>query len=53
MLSASLREQLDDVERALAKVDTEAYGKCEVCGDEIAEPRLEAMPATRFCIQHA
>ena len=53
VLAASLREQLDDVERALEKVDTDAYGKCEVCGDEIAEPRLEAMPAARFCIKHA
>ena len=28
-------------------------GCCEVCGKPIAEARLEAMPATRFCIDHA
>jgi DnaK suppressor protein len=48
-----LNEQLDDVDRALAKLDQGTYGLCEVCGKAIAGPRLEAMPATRFCIDHA
>ena len=48
-----LNEQLDDIEHALAKMDGGTYGTCEVCGTPIAEPRLEAMPATRFCIAHA
>jgi len=26
---------------------------CEVCGVAISPARLEAMPATRFCIDHA
>jgi DnaK suppressor protein len=52
-LVASLSEQLQEVERALAKFDRGEYGKCETCGDEIAEPRLEAMPAARHCINHA
>ncbi len=53
VLAARLRTELDEVERALAKIDDGSYGKCEVCGETIAEPRLEAMPATRFCIAHA
>jgi DnaK suppressor protein len=48
-----LNEQLDEVNRALAKVDAGTYGLCERCGEPIAEARLEAMPATRYCIQHA
>ena len=48
-----LNEQLADVERALAKMDKGTYGLCERCGEPIAEARLEAMPATRFCIKHA
>jgi RNA polymerase-binding transcription factor len=48
-----LNEQLDEVDRALAKMDKGTYGLCEVCGKPIAEARLEAMPATRFCIDHA
>ena len=53
VLAAQLRAELDEVERALEKIDAGTYGVCEVCGEAIAEPRLEAMPATRFCIQHA
>ena len=49
-LATDLRDQLDDVERALAKLDAGTYGQCEVCGEPIADARLEAMPATRFCI---
>jgi len=52
-LSGQLSENLAEVERALAKMDEGTYGQCEVCGKDIAEPRLEAMPATRFCIDHA
>lgn len=52
-LASQLREQLDDVERALAKLDDGSYGACEVCGQRIGDARLEAMPATRFCIDHA
>ncbi len=53
VLINSLRDQLDEVDRALRKLESGSYGRCEVCGRDIAEPRLEAMPATRFCIDHA
>ena len=53
VLAARLRSELDEVDRALAKIDDGSYGRCEVCGDPISEARLEAMPATRFCINHA
>jgi DnaK suppressor protein len=52
-LAASLRDQLADVEAALARMDAGVYGRCQVCDNEIAAPRLEAMPATRYCINHA
>lgn len=48
-----LNEQLDEVDHALAKIDVGTYGLCEVCQKAIAPARLEAMPATRFCIDHA
>ena len=52
-LAATLRDQLGDVEVAISRIDDGTYGRCEVCGAEIAPARLEAMPATRFCIDHA
>jgi RNA polymerase-binding protein DksA len=48
-----LAETLDDVERALAKLDAGTYGVCESCGRQIGDDRLEAMPATRYCIDCA
>ena len=47
------QDQLEDVDHALAKFDEGTFGLCEVCGKPIADARLEAMPATRFCIDHA
>lgn len=52
-LANTLRETLVEVERALAKFDAGTYGTCEGCGNPIAAPRLEAMPAARFCIDCA
>ena len=52
-LAAQLRTELDEVERALAKLDEGVYGQCETCGNAVGADRLAAMPATRFCIDHA
>ena len=52
-LASELRETLDEVDAALERVDDGTYGNCEVCGKPIGAARLEAMPATRFCIEHA
>jgi RNA polymerase-binding transcription factor DksA len=53
VLAGQLSNELDEVERALAKLDDGTYGSCEVCGEAISEARLEAKPAARFCITHA
>ena len=52
-LAAQLQDQLDDVEAALARIDAGRYGSCEICEKPVAAARLEAMPSTRFCIEHA
>jgi DnaK suppressor protein len=53
VLASQLRSELDEVERALAKLDDGSYGACETCREPISAARLEAMPAARFCIEHA
>lgn len=52
-LAANFRDQLVEVEGALERLDAGTYGTCEACGKEITAARLEAMPAARFCIDHA
>ena len=44
--------ELADVEHALRRLDEGTYGTCEVCGKAIPEERLEALPATRLCLEH-
>jgi RNA polymerase-binding transcription factor DksA len=53
VLVNQLQDSLNDVQRALAKIDAGTYGTCERCSAEIGEARLEAMPATRWCISCA
>ncbi len=53
VLANSIQDSLADIDHALAKLDEGGYGRCERCGEEIGEARLEAMPATRFCISCA
>jgi DnaK suppressor protein len=49
-LVGSLRETLVDIDAALGKLEAGTYGQCESCGQDIAEARLEAMPAARLCM---
>jgi DnaK suppressor protein len=47
----ALRENLRDVERALAKIEAGRYGACERCGRPISPERLEALPWAALCIE--
>lgn len=49
-LTNTLLETLADVEIALGKFENGTFGTCETCGEAIPAPRLEAMPAARYCI---
>lgn len=53
VLYDQLRRDLDDIDKALQRMDEGTYGTCEVCGKDIGEARLEIMPSTRVCIDHA
>ena len=43
--------ELADVEHALERLESGTYGTCEACGRPIDDARLEAQPATRFCME--
>lgn len=52
----SLREhaatELAEVDAALERLDDGSYGRCEVCGGDIGDERLEVLPQTRYCLEH-
>jgi RNA polymerase-binding protein DksA len=52
-LEEDAREQLHQVEKALARIASGEYGRCEICGKEIPVERLEAVPWTTLCIDDA
>jgi RNA polymerase-binding transcription factor DksA len=43
--------ELKDVLRAFKRLEEGAYGSCEACGEPIADARLEARPAARYCVE--
>lgn len=45
------RTELVEIEAAIARLDSNTYGLCEVCKQPISEGRLEAMPAARYCVE--
>ena len=49
----ALTATLEDVERALEKLDEGTYGICDRCGGLIPKERLEARPWTSLCVEDA
>ena len=47
-----LEIRLNEVKRALEKIENGTYGKCEVSGEDIELDRLEANPAAKTCKAH-
>jgi len=45
--------ELQRIEAALKRLDTDEYGYCLTCGDEISVRRLELDPAATVCIDCA
>lgn len=52
-LHQETRQRLVAIERALERMEDGTYGTCEECGRAIDEERLNALPMTARCIDHA
>lgn len=52
-LDKHLKDNLLEVEDALKAMEEGSYGICAECGKEIPFERLEVMPTTKWCIDHA
>lgn len=49
-LANNTRELLEQVERALARIDDGTYGSCESCGNPVGKARLQAFPRATLCV---
>jgi DnaK suppressor protein len=49
-LAVSIRNRMDQVERALERLDAGHYGTCESCAGEIPVARLAAFPSVTLCV---
>jgi DnaK suppressor protein len=49
-LSAQARRAVEEIDRALAKLDAGIYGLCDQCHQPIPEARLEALPHAALCV---
>ncbi|MDN5858304.1 MAG: TraR/DksA family transcriptional regulator [Pseudonocardia sp.] len=50
LVAAGARRALEDIELALARIPTGAYGRCRECAAEIPLSVLEAIPQTTTCL---
>jgi DnaK suppressor protein len=49
-LANNARDMLDQIERALFRIDDGTYGVCESCGKAIGKGRLQAFPRATLCV---
>jgi RNA polymerase-binding transcription factor len=52
-LDGVARQQMAAIREAFDRLESGTYGVCDVCGDEIGERRLQAVPTTTLCIDCA
>ena len=49
-LNGRERRELDEIQEAMARLETGSFGACEICGASISLPRLRAIPWARHCL---
>jgi DnaK suppressor protein len=49
-LDGRAKAEIEAIDRALFKLGTAQYGRCERCGKAIPQSRLEAVPAAPMCM---
>ncbi|PLT34031.1 TraR/DksA C4-type zinc finger protein [Bacillus sp. V5-8f] len=47
------RNEIREIDKALAAIQLGEYGKCKICGQDIPFERLEVLPTTLYCIKHS
>ena len=52
-LGNAARDEMIEVQQAIARIESGNYGVCIVCGEPIGQARLEILPFTDKCIKCA
>ncbi|MEU6988836.1 TraR/DksA C4-type zinc finger protein [Streptomyces sp. NPDC046324] len=52
-LMAQVREHMEELDRAVERLERGEYGRCEGCGERIPPERLEIRPAATTCVSCA
>ena len=47
----TLKTMLENIDRALARIEAGTYGICRTCGKEISAARLECRPESTVCVE--
>ncbi len=47
----NLRDLMERIDKALAKIDEGTYGLCDRCGKPIEKARLKALPYANLCLK--
>lgn len=51
-VEVELENRLENVKKALERIENGTYGKCKIDGNDIEEDRLKANPAAETCKKH-
>jgi RNA polymerase-binding protein DksA len=49
-LDERAKREIEAIDRALTKIEAGSYGRCERCGKDVTEARLQALPAATTCL---
>jgi DnaK suppressor protein len=49
-LDERTKREIEAIDRALVKIETGSYGRCERCGKDIVVARLQAVPVATTCL---
>lgn len=52
-ISLEAKHEIEQINRALARIDAGTYGECSECGADIGEQRLAAVPYSSLCVKCA
>ncbi|PCD05284.1 molecular chaperone DnaK [Peribacillus simplex] len=52
-LDEHAQSEMEKIDEALKAMEEGSYGHCKICNKEIPIERLEAIPSTLYCVEHA